>query len=197
MKTTLFSLSCAIALLSSGCLVERTYDDVNSDRLQFNDVFASSFESNLPLRNATLAGDLGAVRGLDGVANASGFTDSTYASVESIGSNQSGSGMTIINFIGGIDHADLQVGSSVRSTMDDYSDGDLHVEAIGCSGAEIYNWDFDQPADEVDVDVVEGSVEGARVINYTARWFERDTFTGAPTGNSQTVVGSFELMPTR
>ncbi len=146
--------------LTAGCMVtERPYDNMQLDP----DRFAApiNFTNNLgdgvrPL-NGRLAGDMGpSMRAMDDVAELNGYHDVGYTNLEVVVSNDRGSAMALLDFMGGIDHPSLEPGASFTFTNDDNRGeaSDLNVSALACSGDQGYGqWDYDMPAERVDLDV--------------------------------------------
>lgn len=66
------------------------------------------------------------------------------------------------------------------------ADDNMFFSYQGCAGEQAYNWDFDEPAEEIVIGVEEGPNEGDRVVNVEA--------TIGFTGDSGTI--SIEMLLT-
>ncbi|MBI2895892.1 MAG: hypothetical protein HYY06_20210 [Deltaproteobacteria bacterium] len=153
-------------------------------------------EQAIDITDSALAGDMGSVRGFDDEDPMhNGWAYEGWATVEihALGQNGSDAAMTIFEIDGGIDHPSLRPGAHFEFSWDAYNydnqlDRPLRMDVVGCSGPSEGDWVFDEMANEVEVDVSEGSTPGTVVIDFTA------TFSayGPDDPDRQTVVGSFE-----
>ncbi len=192
---TLSSLVVGLSALT-GCMAQNEYyDQYDTERVEFvqvggvNDVY----EGNLDLSAAHMRGDVGSVRDIDSSASLlTGYGDTEYASVEIHADSRDGVAMNLLDIYGGLDALEPGLVRTFRST-DDIEYGALSVQVLNCAGQERYAWDYDQPADEVQVRVSEADEPGALRVDYTARTFDTDPFTGIQTGGVSEVEGTFDV----
>lgn len=138
----------------------------------------------LDIRGASLAGDMGSVRGFsDDDASHLGYDYGSYSSIEVHAQAPDGAAMAILQIEGGLDNPELVPGAHFEFRNYEYTASGLYVYMIGCSGPVEGNWVFDQSADDLVVDV-SVSPEGTTVLDF-----------GATFSDGQTVVGSTELGP--
>ena len=177
-------------LLAAGCMVDRTYESSFAEEGTYelwSDDYG--FFGNLEADNARLAGDIGPVRDLDEDARVSGWDDGTYSDLEVLVESDRGSAMKLLNFHGGIGHPALRPGTTMTFRGGDYpSSNGIYVEALGCSGPSPYEWDYDLPADEVEITVEEGPEEGSQTFVFTTI-----TRNGYEFGAPSVATGSFVL----
>lgn len=142
-------------------------------------------EGAIDFRAETLSGDLGAVRGFEGnIWQESGYEYGDVASiqVDSRNRDEGWAVMAALTVEGGLDHPDLVPGAVFTFRGDDYGYGydaeRLYVSLLGCSGPADAYWEFDQTADEVTLQVQEGSTPDHRRIAYTGTWSDGSTVSG-------------------
>lgn len=203
-----------VAGLMSGCLEyaliqaleEDSEDDVSVDEGRFDsEIFdegdttttddADTMEASpVTLTGGSLNGDMGAVEDFaDEEPTLRGWNAGGYANLEIHAAKADGSGaaMAIVGITGGLEHPDLQAGAHLEFSQYEYPEGDaLHVNLIGCSGPVEGDWQFDQGADTVTLDVSPGMTTDSRVFDFTATFIGYDEY-GSTT--EQTVVGSVEV----
>lgn len=151
-------------------------------------------EDSVDVTNSALAGDMGSVRGFDDEEPMNrGYSYESWTTVEIHAKGQNGTeaAMAIFQIDGGIDHPGLRPGEHFEFSLSNFEydtrfDQPLRMDVVGCSGPSEGDWLYDAMADDVVVDVSEGSTPGSIVIDFTT------TFTDYGTGEQQTVVGSFE-----
>lgn len=143
-------------------------------------------EGAIDFRAESLSGDLGAVRGFEGnIWQESGYEYGDVASiqVDSRNRDEGWAVMAALTVEGGLDHADLVPGAVFTFRSDDFDYGyggeRLYVSLLGCSGPADGYWEFDQTADEVTIEVQEGSTPEHRRIAYTGTWSDGSTVSGA------------------
>src|SRR5688500_11146342 len=116
---------------------------------------------------------MGPVLGFEGgVSETSGSSYDGYSSVNVYAQNTSErwAVMSMISISGGLDHPSLVPGA--RLTFDSSSWGyggdgtELFFSVVGCSGPEPSVWEFDQPAEEVQVQVEAGAAPGQVDVRY-------------------------------
>ncbi len=147
----------AVAVMAlSACTQQRDlagYDD--GDRYALNDDFliGQVTESNLPLTQSTLVGDLGELRGFEHQATARGYAEDGLALFDIVSTGPDGSAMQMITVYGDIEA--FQPGYEATYRFDSpHSEGKL--EAIVCSGQDDPGlWSYDQEAEQVSVMVNE------------------------------------------
>ncbi len=146
-----------------------TYDPYGGD--QAVDVTAQS-----------LRGDLGAVRFDGGVWMQSGYDYGDSASIEVDARDTAADWrvMAALTIQGGLGHADLVPGAvlTFRSDSPDYSGTRLYISLLGCSGPANGGWDFDNQADQVTVEVSEGSSADYRQLHFVGTWNDGSTVDG-------------------
>ena len=127
--------------------------------------------ATLPVENAFLTGSMGDVRDFEGTPQVSAFSDPWYSSVSiTVDDRSAGAAMTMFNINGELENIRQYAGHTVVFQGGYYGlevdeggdDGDevpvepddeLFVDVIGCSGDDPGMWDYDVPADEVEVTV--------------------------------------------
>jgi hypothetical protein len=120
-----------------------------------------------------------------------GYAYPDYAAVTSIAQDpNSGSIMTIVEVLGGFDHPAIVDGAQFQNGgWQEYTDpGEIYVGVIGCSGSDVYQWEYDSPADEVEVEIAR-SLENPNMLSlkYTATFANE---SGTPT----VVSGRFDFV---
>lgn len=156
------------------------YDDSYADDTYYDD----GTQGPLDIRSASLAGDMGEIRGFaDDTPTTVGYDYGSYLSVEVHAQAPSGAAMGILQVEGGLDNAELVDGAHLRFANYEYSSSGLYMYLIGCSGPQEGNWMFDESAGDLVVDV-SVTPEGTTVLDFAA------TFD-----SGQQVVGSTELGP--
>jgi hypothetical protein len=162
----------------------RDFDEGDGDVGLPDDYYDDDYgiETTLDVRSASLAGDMGDIRGFaDDDATHSGYDYGNYASIQVNATAPEGAAMVILEIEGGLTNEALVDGAHFRFRSYDYPETGLYMYAIGCSGPEEGNWLFDAQAEDIVVDVTE-TIEGTTVLDFVA------TYAGG-----QTVVGSAEL----
>lgn len=191
------SLAGALALVGTGCMVSRDYyEPMQEGDYELFEQDYDGITNDLDLSGGNIRGDIGPVTGINHDASiVEGFDDGSFSDVQVIAETDRGVGMNWVEIVGGIDHPALRPGFSRTFTEGDYGydSRNLHIRVVNCAGDQVYDWSYDQPADEVDVTVEEGPTEGTLRVNYTARTFEQDPFTGVREPTPTTVTGSFDV----
>jgi len=139
------------------------------------------YESNIDVKDASMVGEMGSVSDIAGPATyVDSYGDGYWANINVHSEGTRGFAMGIVNFEGGLNHADLVPGATLRYSSTDYSyDGSydpsaLRVSVTGCSGPSDGDWQFDESADEVEVKVTEGSEPGYLHFEVSAHWNSRN-----------------------
>ena len=152
----------------------------------------------LAVRNSTLAGDMGPVRGFaDGIWLEHGGQADRWAWVE-IQAADRGAGwaaMSRVQVTGGLELLEpgltrtFEGGAFAEPGFVEEPGGEptLFVDVVGCSGEMPGEWEFDLPAEQVEVQVDEGSEAGWVEVRFEA------TFRGFDVPETQVVTGSFEV----
>jgi len=100
-----------------------------------------------------------------------------------------GAAMVLLFIDGGLDHPALVPGARYSFSQGESDVGGLNIDGIGCSGPDDGNWsDYDQPADEIDVEIEEGEEPGTQVLSYRATFYDYD-------GGKTSADGSFTYNP--
>jgi hypothetical protein len=141
----------------------------------------SYWTSNVEITNGQLAGSMGAYHGFSEVAyRQAGYSDSYYADV-TLDAGRDFWVMTRLSIEGGLAHPALVPGASFEFDGYGYStEGGVYISALGCSGPSEGNFEFDESAQHLTVQVEAGPTASQRVIRFNA------TFS-----DGATVVGSF------
>ncbi|HEY4222690.1 MAG TPA: hypothetical protein VGO62_15145 [Myxococcota bacterium] len=185
MKHTIGILVLAAApALVGGCMESRTYENPNQ-----NGPSPFTTPSNLAVSGGHLQGDIGTVKGFDDNATLTeGATDgyqSSYVKVQS--DKTAGTGMVILNLYG-VNLNELKLGQTAFTNFN----SNTSMYALGCSGQNASNIDYDQPADHGTVTVAQG-VNGTRQVTVHGEW------TQDASGNTLTTpsvaTGSFTYQP--
>jgi hypothetical protein len=170
------------------------YESYGDDDLEYLDVEEWADYGNLDLVDGHVRGDIGDVHGLDQSAQLrNGYDDTTYASMEVHAENEDGAAMQLLEVWGGLDRLEPGTRQIYRPEEASYDEDELTVQVIGCSGPNTYDWQYDQPADEVEVVVSEGDEPGVMRLDYTARTFRNDAFTGLPSAQADVVTASVSV----
>lgn len=185
-----------VALAASACTTERSLDSMYDESLP------EGMQSSDGLRelrgDAFLSGDIGPVSDINNQADVTSYGEDwdgyKYDYVElNVYDDARGSWAMIgLNIQGGLDNAALRPGTThTFSAFSEYGggeEGDLYVDAIGCSDADTTGegWDdeayFDEPAEQVVLEVEPGDNPGSKQINV------RTLFSGG-----QEAEGSFQV----
>lgn len=95
------------------------------------------------------------------------------------GQTEEGFGMTMISFYGLDLSEPLQPGLVLKSAPADSWDGSVpEVSGMGCSGDDPYAWEFDEPAEEVTVELVEADDPSLVTALFEARLSGGQTVSG-------------------
>lgn len=155
-------------------------------------------DSSLEIRNSELSGDLGRVRQFQGgvwLEQGYQYGDQANVDVHARDVRSDWAVMNLVTIYGGLDNAALTPGATFEfGGADDYYYGgstSMYITVLGCAGPSNESWDFDSSADQVSVEVQEGSEPGARILAYAATWSDATDYSGRSLGQ-QTVRGSFE-----
>ncbi len=141
----------------------------------------------LDATQGALTGRVGEVVGLEGAARIheahvfDSDSANTYAYIELRASGTRGVAMQGVH----IDRFDsLHIGDELHFSSEEYrGDGTPYVSVIGCSGPDDGNWDYDEPAEDVDLLVGEGPTLDTMRLTITARF-------PSYYGDDESVVGS-------
>jgi hypothetical protein len=168
LKKATLSLA-ALALATTGCLAsERQINSYNEDV-----TFIERIESmgNVVTNGARLQGDIGALQNFNEPAIVNGNDDGSWASLEVIAESPRGAAMHWLDIQGGLNHPALQPGARLTFRSGEYTNdpNGLHIDAMACQGPTAYSWDYDEPAQQVDVVVTEAEDPGAVKIDYTTQ----------------------------
>lgn len=193
---------CAITV---GCAAERDIERYGDENLDVQneidpqepwtdpteeptDDWGWEYGGGLDVSGGVLNGNVGSVS-VSSQGYTDGYQDAEYASVyTNVDEAQNGAVMTIVDFVGGMDHSDFDVGSRRVYSIDDYyslDEGASQVTVVGCSGPTAGEWAFDQMAETVVVEVIDGPSPDTVTFEYTARFV--DSF------ETSVVSGSFDV----
>lgn len=172
MKTIASALAATVALLLSGCIVERPYESLFGDEGAYEPYssFSNFTDDNVQLVRGHLTGDIGPMRGFDDPAQLNGYHDEGFTSVEVVVADDRGAAMALLDVHGGINHPALRPGASFTFTRSDLpeNEGELYVTGLGCAGNSVPgDWDYDRPLEEVRVQVEETDNPDVMRVNFT------------------------------
>jgi hypothetical protein len=195
MRRVVIAGSMMVAALSTGCLVDRPYDD-RDDGL-FTRPSINDDGSYRPVRGAVdgrLQGDVGPLTGLNHDANLlSAYDDGYYMSVETVVELDDRAVMTLLSVSNGAEI--FQPGLNATFSLDNYDNDGIQVTVLGCVGQDVGVYDeYDMPADEATVVVDEGATPDEMAVQLTARWYDRDPDTGARLESSHVAETQFTLL---
>ena len=145
-----------------------------------------AYGGQLEVSDARLSGEIGDVRIADQAASVDGYNDHDIATVYSLVERaENGSAMTVLEFRGGLQNftdpgTERFRADAVRRT----EDPDRFVSAVGCSGVISGEWDYDTPAEEIELTVSDGPTDNTRTYDYTATFVDED-------GGQTVARGSF------
>ena len=126
--------------------------------------------------------DMGPVEGLDHDARTEAWVYwESETNITLIADTGNGAAMTIVDFYSGTDELE-QVADGERDP------GTLQIEVIGCSGPVVNQWDYDEPAEAVDVECERDEVDPSK-LHVTVYGHFRSWTSGA----RSTAVSSFTL----
>ena len=197
--------SSALVMASVGCAIDARHpqqrgepvDDVTAPP----DVHTTSlFRSGAALRalNGRMDGAIGNVVGVHGDSPFVQFSDDPmWTDASFVVNGAGGSAMAILSLAGSV--RDLPAGETSRTCSEDWSDpnsavsqGDsVGASVTGCSGPEEGTWEFDAPADCVDVRVDEPDMDAP--ADAVASVFLLAHFSDVYTGTEHAVKARIDL----
>lgn len=180
MRRVLIACSLMVASLTTGCMVDRPFEDGGG-----GDLFSRSRdgdEAYRPIRGAVdgrLHGAIGPVSGLDHDANMlSAYDDGYYLSVETVVELENRAAMTLLSISNGAEV--FRPGLDTTFTLENYDSEGVQVTVLGCVGQDVGIYDeYDMPADEAHVVVTDGGEPDEMDVSLTAVWYDRDPGSGA------------------
>jgi len=168
------SLLLTLGASLGGCMLDEFGDPYYSDPPPPVYVDPPYVESNIDVKDASLVGDMGRVNDIAGPASyTEAYGERDWATINVHSEGDRGFGMGIVDFQGGLDHADLVPGATLRYSGGydgSYDPSRLRVSVTGCSGPSDGDWQFDETADEVEVKVAEGAEPGYLHFEVNAHW---------------------------
>jgi hypothetical protein len=179
--TTVLTAGCWEIVLGIELLAN---DDSSSDPYVSYDAGPYGARGTFDVTAQSLRGDLGPRSFEGGVWMQSGYDYGGEASIEIDARNrdEDWNVMTRLDIEGGLAHPDLVPGAVL--TFDDYySSRDrggarAYISVLGCAGPADGGWDFDSHADQVTVEVQEGSSPDYRRLHFVATWDDASTVEG-------------------
>lgn len=131
--------------------------------------WVSPYAQDVELVDARMTGDLGRVR-VDGLANqSSGYVERGAASfVIHVPGTRGGAGMAMVDVFGPVDF-ELVPGLAIEGGSEGARFDETVVTVTGCSGPSMGDWEFDVPADRVDLTTREGSTPDLVAVDFVAR----------------------------
>jgi len=178
------------ALLSVGCVSERAVEgNYNEDLQEFE---LEDRYGNLQAFDGHLEGDIGNMRKMDADATVDGYDEGDYTTMEVLADTDDGAAMHWLEIYGGVNHPALQPGARLSFDGNSYNTNPnaLYIQAMGCAGPAPYEWDVDEPARNVSVEVEDGPQDGTVLVNYTT---EVPNTANFGTVTDDTSSGSFVL----
>lgn len=172
---------------------EREYEEAAPESVSLIEMQTENpeafFQGNLDLSDGSLHGQIGDVFVDHETDLMDGYheDDLTLVMMQT-GPNDASYAMTVLEFVGGLDHPSFAIGENSRFNLYDQYElesGDAFVQVLGCSGDNPNDWEYDNSAQDVSITVSEGSNEDQVVIQYTARFMTL-------LGESHLVTGQFE-----
>lgn len=163
----------ALAPSLAGCeipLAMMLADDASNDDVAYGDYYDGEYggtQSALQVKNASVSGDLGEVRGFSAAADTvDAWDDGYYTSITLWAKRSSGSSswatMTALNIEGGGIQSDVfKPGAKLHFSSDDYG-ATPYVSAWGCAGAgsDAELLDYEVNGSETDIEVTESDEPG-------------------------------------
>ena len=194
---TLLAGSAIAAALSTGCLQERSYrvePGVEISNPTNTDIVRGDYATVRGAINGHLRGDIGPVSGLNHEASdMMAFDDGEYASVETVVELPDRATMTLLSIVG--PSTVLRPGFSGSFALESYASNSVNVTMLGCVGQDVDVYDeYDMPADEVTVDVDEGSQPDELDVTVTGLWSDHDPNTGERLDSYQEASTRFTLL---
>ena len=170
-------ISLSLLAMSSIVLVacggtDREIDGYNETAFELSDSIEDDMYyqwGNIEAFDAHLEGDIGNLRGINGPASVNGYEEDAYADLEVTTVSANGSAMHLLTFTGGLNHPALVPGAHLEFSGDRNYDNNetFHVMSMNCSGSgQPGDWDYDEPADRVILDVSETEDEDTIRIDY-------------------------------
>jgi hypothetical protein len=194
------SAAAVMAVLATGCLVDRPYDrNVNVDNKNVDQNTNNTYRPVRAAVDGRLHGEVGPLTGLDHDASLlSAYDDGYYLSVETVVQLQDRAVMTLLSVSNGAEI--FQPGLDATFTLDNYDSEGVQVTMLGCVGQDVGVYDeYDMPADEVHVSVepgtgVDDGDDSDMTVSLQARWYDRDDSTGQRLATSKNASTEFTLL---
>jgi hypothetical protein len=177
-KSIIVPILAGCALFATACSVQRDYEGAygayEEGTFTPNSDMYSVTSGDLDLRDGFLAGTIGPMNNLnDDAAELNGWQETNWATLEVIVRNDRGAAMSWFDVNGGFFHPGLRPGSTYTFSANDYpSDpqNELYISGVGCAGnGSIGDWSYDEPIDEVTVDIEETADPDVNRMNFTSR----------------------------
>mgnify|MGYP003628899554 FL=1 len=167
--------------LNIACTVDRPYNtqaDENLYELNYLS-FSNNTDEDINVFDGMLMGDIGTIKDINSSATIGGFHDDAFTSLEVVMTNSNGSAMVLLSIDGSITHEDLAPNSVHRfaATSPPNREG-LFIGGVVCSGeGSAGNWDYDDIANMVEVEVEQREDPDVQRLNFTTTT-EDDIATG-------------------
>lgn len=174
-------LLAVVPLLATACMdlgFDWTGPELRDQRWEDDDSWDQV--SNVETSRARLDGQIGEVRFSDAdeawvnVAMA----ESDYAMLDIRNDGPGGTGMAMLNLW--VDLQDLQPGDVLHGGMDpdSWDSEPMMVDLIGCSGDVEDEWDYDEPAEDVEVVVEDDEDDGSVLLSWTGSFPNGEVSSG-------------------
>jgi hypothetical protein len=192
-----FSLLAAatLSLVASACATERDIDQMYGEPGMTPEGMERIGAIAGLTEGARLVGDIGPVEGIDHDAQVSEWGDSwdegygetyRYDSIQLDVYDGSKWAMIMLDVQGGLNHPRFEPGNTLSfqgygydEPMMEQEGGELYVSAIGCSSDDDVDMDswiddggdyFDEPADEVYIEVLDGPTDDTKILDVTTTY---------------------------
>lgn len=167
-----------IPFLASACLdlgldfLDRDVEDIDWD---------SPYQSNVNADSARLDGRMGDVsfaEADEAWVNVA-MVESDYAWFDIRNDGPGGTGMAMLNLY--FDIQDLEPGMVLHGGFDPESWDEsepMMIDLVGCSGDVEDEWEYDEPAEDVEIVVEDSGDEDSVLLSWTGNWPNGDVSTG-------------------
>ncbi len=189
---TLLAGTAMAAALATGCMQERSYN--LRPEVEPNTPVRADYASVRGAIDGHIRGDIGPVTGLNNDATEMmAFDDGDYASVETVVELPGRATMTLLSIVG--PDTVLRAGFRGSFSLESYSSDNTNVTMLGCVGQDVDVYDeYDMPADEVTVEVVEGDQPDELDVSVTGLWSDHDSSTGERLDSFREASTRFTLL---
>lgn len=195
----LVAAAATASIAATGCIDTIDFDNTWDLAEPAVDRWFDTNESALQVSNGYLDGDMGNVTDFSAAAfTHNGYLYGDFANIDFTARAENGrrAMMAIVGIEGDLTSPDLPLDTPIRTSgwaTRDSNSAQLAVTVTGCSGPRADNWEYDQPADEVEVVFVQSELDPELLhVTFVAEFDGRGTFDGR--GGTQEVAGSFDMI---